>query len=216
MPRFNAPPEEIIIDEDNDEDDSISLPGKGKTSETLREQLSAELGTDISNTADVDSVNLRIVKPKSGRQPFNYQKRLIGVLIITVIVIIALVAINVTIEYLIVSILTLFALGYVMAKKHDKPSYEAMVYIIIISFIILTGIGSMTNSGLNIYASTLIIFLLFVFYKMTNRRIVAVGVVLYIFWLIWSFIKVYKNEIPKFDNSLIDKVIINPLNEFLR
>lgn len=214
MSRFNKPRDDIIIDDD--EDDSISLPGRGKVSETLREQLSAETGVDISNTADVDSVNLRIVKPKSGRQPFNYQKRLIGVLIITVIVIIALVAINVTIEYLIVSILTLFALGYVMAKKHDKPSYEAMVYIIIISFIILTGIGSMTNSGLNIYASTLIIFLLLVFYKMTNRRIVAVGVVLYIFWLIWSFIKVYKNEIPKFDNSLIDKVIINPLNEFLR
>jgi len=215
MSRFNKTQNDIIIDDD-DEDDSISLPGKGKVSETLREQLSAETGLDISNTADVDSVNLRIVKPKSGRLPFGYQDRLIGVIIITVIVIMALLAINVTMEYLIISIITLFTMGYVMAKKHDKPSFEAMIYIIIVFFILLTGIGSTTNSGLNIYASTFIIFLLFIFYKMTNRRIVAVGVVLYIFWLIWSGIKVYSNRLPDFYNNIINRVIINPINDALR
>lgn len=214
MSRFNKTQDEIVIDDD--EDDSISVPGRGKVSETLREQLSAETGVDISNTANVDSVNLRIVKPKSGRVPFGYQDRLIGVIIITVIVIMALIAINVTMEYLIIAIITLFSIGYVMAKKHDKPSFEAMIYVIIIFFIVLTGIGSTTNSGLNIYASTFIIFLLFVFYKMTNRRIVAIGVVLYIFWLIWSSAKVYNKRLPYFYNNLINKTIINPINDNLQ
>ena len=209
MGKFFAPQNEIVIDDD--EDDSMALPGKGKVSETLREELSKELGTDISSGTDVDSVNLRIVKPRSARVPFPFKQRLVGVIIISIITIMALLAIGVSTEYLIISFLTLLSIGYVMAKKHDKPSFEAMVYMIIISFIILTGMGSTANSGLNIYASAAIIFLLLVFYKMTKRRMVAVSVVLYFFWLIYSSYKVLKNRAIKFDNTLIQKVVLDPM-----
>ena len=131
--------------------------------------------------------------------------------IITLITIMALIAIEVSTEYLVISIITLFSLGYVMARRTDKPSYEAMVYMILILFIFLTGLGSTSSSGLNIYASTAIIFLLLVFYKMTNRIIIGVGVVLYFFWLFWSGIKVFENKTISFDKNLTKKIILDPM-----
>ena len=117
MGRFSPTKNAIVIDDvDDEDDDSMALPTKGKVSETLREELSKELGTNISNGADVDSVNLRIIKPKSGRVPFPYKKRLTGSIIIIVIAMILLFSIS-TIEYFIIAFITMISLGYVMAKK---------------------------------------------------------------------------------------------------
>jgi hypothetical protein len=212
MGKFFASDPEVVIDEVEDDDESIKLPEKGKISETLRERLGKESATDLEGASDVDSVNLKIIKPRSGHEPFAYQKRLVGVIIITIVAIIGLLMIEVSSEYFLLALITLLTIGYVMIKKASRPSFESMIYIIIVSFILITGLGSKGTTGLNIYASASMIFLLLVFYILTKRRVIAIGVLLYFFWLIWTSIRVLKNKSINFDHRLTQKVILDPFS----
>lgn len=150
----------LVVDdneESGDEYPSNAIPGVSRTAGSLQEQLSQELGVDLATESTTDSVNLRIVKPKTSRSPFIPRIRAIGVIILTLGVIIALIGIKSAMIYsIIVAIPSLIILGYVMSVYNRNPSFEAMIYILLLAMIIITGYGSRTFSGLELYSATMV------------------------------------------------------------
>lgn len=190
----------IIIDEDDNEDTTEDrpfneMPGNSRTVETLKEQLGKELGVDLTDNNETDSVNLKIVKPKMGKTPFPVSKRLTGVIIISLFVFISVVGLySSTIYSTIIVIPSLIILGYIMTNLNIKPAFESMIYILILTMIIVTGFGSRTSSGLELYSITVVLILLLVFYRMTNNKLVIVPFVLYVVWLT-IFVYYFWNDI---------------------
>jgi hypothetical protein len=179
----------IIVDEDDNEDTTEDrpaneMPGSGRTVDTLREQLGEELGVDLTDTNETDSVNLKIVKPKMGKTPFPASQRLTGVIIISLFVFISVVGLSsATIYATVIVIPSLIILGYIMTHLSIKPAFESMIYILIVTMIIVTGFGSRTSSGLELYSITVVLILLLVFYRMTKSKLVIVPFVLFAVWL---------------------------------
>lgn len=186
-----APTNQNIIIVDEDDEDSIDdnptnvMPGTSRTTDTLREQLSEELGVDLTDSTETDSVNLKIVKPKTGKTPFPKTQRLIGVVILSLGVFFTIVLMSSsTIYSTVIVIPSLIILGYVMTNLYIRPSFESMVYILIVTMMIVTGFGSRTSSGLELYSATMVIILLLIFYRMTKNKLVIVPFILYVVWII--------------------------------
>lgn len=128
-----------------------------------------------------------IERPEYSREPFPVKDRAAGVTIITIIILMALLALKVDLIYIIIASISLVVISYVIAVHKEKPSFEGMVYVLVIIGIIATAVGSTTNSGLEIYAAGMTFLLLLLFAYMTRNPLTVIPIFLYILWTFYSF-----------------------------
>src|SRR5438105_3125762 len=133
----------------------------------MRGEEEPQEATVIENGKEVKAI--LVERPLYSHDSFPRRDRFVGVIIITVIVILALSALKTSIWYMVVSIISLLVVSYVIAVHKKKPAFEGMVYVLVIIGILAAAVGSTTSSGLEIYAAGMTVLLLLLFGYMTRN-----------------------------------------------